>query len=818
MTITQANSRATVHRPQYLDYVGLRVFNAQGVVVGERRFLGLFTSTAYTQSVMTIPVIKDRVEQIIERSGFLAESHSEKDLLQVLESFPRDELFQTGRKELHKTVDAVMRLQERRLPGVLRRIDEFGRFVSVLVYLPRDRYNTAVRLAIEKVLQTTYEAKSVDFTANVGDSTLARLHFVVRPDKGGQVADVPLAQLEKRILDSAQTWGERLGAASRGEDGPDASARVMSKYAKAFPAAYMEDFSARQAVADLRHIESLADEDDTNLTLYKDVNSASGERRFKLFRRRRLVLTDIIPVFTGLGVDVIDERPYTMERADGVPVHIYDFGLAASQESVWGAGEQESGQVREKFQDAFLAVTEGRAQSDGLGALVLGAGLNWHQVAVLRGVVKYLQQIQFGRSQRFVEQTLTSNVELTRGLVRLFEVRFDPALPGADRDAEQDKVIDSIEQGLADVTSLDEEKVLRTVMAVMLATLRTNAFTRKKDGSRPDVLSLKLEPREIPGMPSPKPRFEIWVYSPRVEGVHLRFGPIARGGLRWSDRREDFRTEVLGLVKAQMVKNAVIVPTGSKGGFFAKNLPDSSDREAWLAEGIACYKRFISGMLDLTDNLVDGVVVPPTNVVRHDGDDSYLVVAADKGTATFSDIANGVAQDYGFWLDDAFASGGSAGYDHKAMGITARGAWESVKRHFREMGIDTQQEPFTVTGVGDMSGDVFGNGMLCSQHIRLVAAFDHRHIFLDPNPDEAASYVERKRLFELPRSSWADYDTSFMSAGGGVYPRSAKSIPIGAEVRAALGLDDDVQKLAPSELMEAILRAPVDLFWNGGIG
>ena len=817
LTITKANSRATVHRPQYLDYIGLRVFDAQGVVIGERRFLGLFTSTAYTQPVMTIPVIKDRVEQIIERSGFLAESHSEKDLLQVLESFPRDELFQTGRNELHQMVDAVMRLQERRLPGVLRRIDEFGRYVSVLVYLPRDHYNTAVRVAIEEVLRTAYEAESVDFTANVGDSTLARLHFVVRPARGAQVIDIPLEELQKKVLDSAQTWGERLGAASSDEDGPDAAARVMSQYARAFPAAYMEDFTPRQAVADLRRIESLDDDDDTKLTLYKDVDSAPGERRFKLFRRTRLVLTDVLPLFTGLGVDVIDERPYTMDRADGVRVHIYDFGLAAPQESFWGEGEQ-AAQLREKFQDAFLAVTDGRAQSDGLGALVLRAGLTWHQVAVLRGVAKYLQQIQFGRSQRFVEETLTSNLDLTRSLVRLFEVRFDPTVSGQERDAEQQKVIDAIEQGLTDVSSLDEEKTVRTVMAVMLATLRTNAFTRTQDGSRPDVLSLKIDPRKIPGMPSPKPRFEIWVYSPRVEGVHLRFGAIARGGLRWSDRREDFRTEVLGLVKAQMVKNAVIVPTGSKGGFFAKNLPDPSDREAWLAEGIACYKCFISGMLDVTDNLVDGVVVPPENVVRHDGDDSYLVVAADKGTASFSDIANGVAQDYGFWLDDAFASGGSAGYDHKAMGITARGAWESVKRHFREMGVDTQQEPFTVTGVGDMSGDVFGNGMLRSEHIRLVAAFDHRHIFLDPNPSEHESYLERKRLFELPRSSWADYDTAVMSTGGGVYPRSAKSIPITAEVRAALGLGENVEKLAPSELMEAVLLAPVDLFWNGGIG
>ncbi|NYJ74001.1 NAD-glutamate dehydrogenase [Allobranchiibius huperziae] len=816
LTVTKANTRSTVHRPQYLDYIGVRTFDEQGAVVGERRFLGLFTSTAYTESVLAVPVIRDRVAEVIRRSGFLAESHSEKDLLQVLESFPRDELFQTGTEELHRTVTAVMRLQERSKPGVLRRIDEFGRFVSVLVYVHRDRYNTSVRLAIEKVLRSAYDARSIDWTTSVGDSSLARLHFVVRPAPGQPIPEVDLDRLREEVLESTQSWGERLGAVSRAEDGEDASARVMSLYARAFPEAYKEDFTARQGVADLRRIEALASDDDTKLTLYREPGADPRERRFKLFRRSRLILTEILPVFTGLGVDVTDERPYTMRRADGVVVHIYDFGLRAASEQFWGT-EQDAAQVRERFQDAYMAVVAGRAQSDGLGALVLRAGLNWRQVAMLRSIAKYLQQIDFGRSQRFVEETLTTNVDITRALVALFEARFDPAYD-EDRAAAQDRFVERIEQGLADVSSLDEEKVLRTVMEVVLATTRTNAFARKADGTHLDVLSLKLDPRAITGMPSPKPHFEIWVYSPRVEGVHLRFGPIARGGLRWSDRREDFRTEVLGLVKAQTVKNSVIVPTGSKGGFFAKALPDPSDREAWMAEGITCYKHFISGLLDLTDNLVDGVVVPPRDVVRHDGDDTYLVVAADKGTASFSDIANGVAQDYGFWLDDAFASGGSAGYDHKAMGITARGAWESVKRHFREMGLDTQAEEFTVAGVGDMSGDVFGNGMLCSPHIRLVAAFDHRHIFLDPTPDAATSYAERRRLFDLPRSSWADYDASLLSPGGGVYPRTMKSVPISAEVRTALGLPDGVRALAPADLMRAILLAPVDLFWNGGIG
>ena len=686
LTVTKANSRSSVHRSTYLDYIGVRTFDEQGEVVGEKRFIGLFTSTAYTESVLRVPVIRERVAELTRRSGFLAESHSEKDLLEVLESFPRDELFQTGTDDLQRTVTAVMRLQERNRPGVFRRVDEFGRFVSVLVYLHRDRYNTAVRLAIDKVLREAYDAETVDYTTRVGDGPLARLHFVVRPPAGRPVPDVDLATLREQVLASTQTWGERLGDVSREEDGEDAAARVTSLYARAFPEAYKEDFTARQGVADLRRIEALTGDADTKLALYREPGADARERRIKLFRRSRLILTDVLPVFAGLGVDVTDERPYTMRRADGAVVHIYDMGLRAPRETYWG-GEQDAAQVRERFQDAFLAVTDGRAQSDGLGALVLRAGLDWRQVAILRCITKYLQQIVFGRSQRYVEQTLTTNVDLARALVSLFETRFDPQVGDEVREQQQADLVGRIEQGLSDVTSLDEERVLRTVLEVILATTRTNAYQRAEGGTRRPVLSLKIDPRAITGMPSPRPRFEIWVYSPRVEGVHLRFGKIARGGLRWSDRREDFRTEVLGLVKAQMVKNAVIVPTGSKGGFFAKNLPDPSDREAWLAEGIACYRQFVSGLLDLTDNLVDGHVVPPQGVVRHDEDDSYLVVAADKGTASFSDLANQVSQDYGFWLDDAFASGGSAGYDHKAMGITARGAWESVKRHFRETGL-----------------------------------------------------------------------------------------------------------------------------------
>ncbi|NHN54532.1 NAD-glutamate dehydrogenase [Calidifontibacter sp. DB0510] len=815
LTITKANSRSTVHRPVFLDYIGIRSFDADGKVTGEHRFLGLFSSTAYVESVRRVPVVRERAAKVLEAAGFTPDSHSYKDLLEVLETYPRDELFQCPSAQIAKVAQTILRLQERRQSHVFRRDDEFGRFASVLVFLPRDRYNTQVRLEMEGVLRSVYEGASVDYTTRVTDSPLARIHFVVRMPQGQPLPDVDDAELSRRLLGTTRTWGEQMRDVARDEDGDDAAARVVSLYADSFSTSYKEDFSARQAVADLRHVEALSDDSDTRLTLYRDGNDTS-ERRFKLFRTDPVTLTDILPIFTDLGVQVTDERPYAVTRSDGRAVHIYDFGLRAPSSRAWGEG-QVAEDVRERFQDAFAAVWDGRAESDGLNALVLRAGLHWREVALLRALARYLRQVGLAFSQEYVEESLVANVDLTTALVRLWQARHDPRLAG-DRQAEQDKWNARIDAGLADVASLDQDRIIRYFRGAILATLRTNDFTRTADGAHPEALAVKIDCAKVPGMPYPRPKFEIWVYSPQVEGVHLRFGKVARGGLRWSDRREDFRTEVLGLVKAQMVKNAVIVPTGSKGGFYAKQLPDPSDREAWMAAGIAAYKMFIGGLLSVTDNLVDGEVVPPRDVVRHDEDDTYLVVAADKGTATFSDIANGVAQDHEFWLDDAFASGGSAGYDHKAMGITARGAWESVKRHFREMGHDTQTEDFTVVGVGDMSGDVFGNGMLLSEHIRLVAAFDHRHIFLDPEPEAASSYAERRRLFDLPRSSWADYDTGLISDGGGVYPRSAKSVSITPQVRAALGLDDDVTALTPNELIHAILLAPVDLFWNGGIG
>ncbi|MDQ3357328.1 MAG: NAD-glutamate dehydrogenase [Actinomycetota bacterium] len=821
LTITKANSRATVHRPVYLDYVGVRQFDEQGAVVSEQRFLGLFTNSAYAESVTRLPVIGGKVRAILERSGFAPDSHSGKDLMGVLEHYPRDELFQTDIDRLSKTAHEVLHLQERRLFRLFVRKDEFGRFVSALVYLPRDRFNTAVRLRMQDLLRQAWGAESVDYTTRVGDSTLAQIHYVLRMPRGGSIPDVDTDALERQLIEATRTWQERLTEeVERHFDDEDTTGDVLARYASGFPEAYKEDFDALAGFEDLRLIRTLDQDPDAGmpLHLYADPEDDPTERRLKLYRRAELSLTDVLPIFSHLGVQVTDERPYTLEGRDGLTRYIYDFGMRAGAARVWtGQGERGQEEVAAAFEDAFSAVWSGQSESDTLNALVLTAGLSWREVVIVRAVVRYLRQVGTF-SLDYLEEALVANPSIARMVVELFTARLDPDADG-DRDEAAQVVRGRIEAALDDVSSLDQDRIIRSVVNVVQSVLRTNFFQKREDGAPKAHVSLKLEPRAIDGLPEPRPAFEIWVYAPRVEGVHLRFGSVARGGLRWSDRREDFRTEVLGLVKAQIVKNAVIVPTGSKGGFFAKQLPDpAADREAWQAEGIGAYKIFIKGMLDITDNRIDGEVAPPRRVVRHDGDDPYLVVAADKGTATFSDIANGVAREYGFWLDDAFASGGSAGYDHKAMGITARGAWESVKRHFRELGVDTQRQEFTVAGIGDMSGDVFGNGMLLSEHIRLVAAFDHRHIFLDPAPDLAASYAERRRLFELARSSWADYDASLISQGGGVHPRSAKSVPISDEVRQVLGIQGQVTSLTPAELLGAILRAPVDLLWNGGIG
>ncbi len=822
LIITKANSRSTVHRGAYLDYIGIKSFDQAGNVVGERRFLGLFTSAAYTESVNRIPVLAEKADEVLQRSRVSAESHSGRDLLTAMEEYPRDELFQTSVDDLMPTITAVTHLQERRRTRLFVRADDYGRFVSAIVYLPRDVFNTAIRLHIDEILREEYGAATSEYSTRVGESVLARIYFVLRPPRGGELAQPDPREVEARVIDATRSWNEDLTDALTHEAGDVESARLNRQWGDGFSDSYRADVPARVAVSDLRQVEeALADAEagrgDVVLrsSLYEPLGGSRDERRLKLYRTQPMSLTTVLPYFRNLGLEIVDERPYVLRRDDGTTAHIYDFGLRYPNLA-------ESAATRAALTEAFAAAWSGRAESDGLDQLVIAAGLTWREVVVLRAYTKYLRQTGASYSQEYVERCLLNHVEITRMLVELFAARFDPDEQAEHRSEEE--ITGAIAKALDAVASLDFDRILRSLVSMISATVRTSFY--QLDGDEPkSYVAMKLDPRELPDLPAPRPAHEIWVYSPRVEGVHLRFGAVARGGLRWSDRREDFRTEVLGLVKAQMVKNAVIVPTGAKGGFVAKQLPDPSDREAWLAEGIEAYKTFISALLDVTDNLkadpeAEGGrrVVPPEQVVRHDGDDPYLVVAADKGTASFSDIANSVSAQYGFWLDDAFASGGSEGYDHKAMGITAKGAWESVKRHFRELGHNTQTEPFTVVGVGDMSGDVFGNGMLLSEQIKLVAAFDHRHIFLDPDPDPASAFAERQRLFALPRSSWADYDTSLISAGGSVVPRTAKAVKITEQVAAALSLPEGVTTMTPAELIHAILLAKVDLLWNGGIG
>ena len=816
LTITKANSRATVHRDAYLDYIGARTFDADGNVTGERRFLGMFTSGAYAASVLTLPIVSTKVHAVLEASGFSPMSHSGKDLLQILEQYPRDELFQDTPEHLLEVATEVSRLRERRRARTFLRRDEFGRFVSALVYLPKDRYNTAVRLSIENLLRSVFGAESVDHATWVGEAPLAQLHFVVRMPRGANLPDVDEAALQTQLMDAVRGWDEGLVDELHQTYGEDETARLLAQYGAAFPMAYKESVRPDEAIDDIALLEGLH-EREFAVRLNVPERDDPGKRVLTVISHREYPLTQVLPILTDLGTDVVDERPYTLTLPNGQVRYISDFGLVVPDIDRESAARWSDPTWAGDFEAAFTASWTGAAESDRLNALVLLGGLDWRRIVILRAIAMYLRQIGSAFSVEYLEQALVTHPGLAGDLVRLFELRFAPALTG-DRGTQVDAAEADLLRSLDEVSSLDDDRILRSFIGVIGATWRTNFYQPADDGTPKPWVAMKLDCSRVPGLPKPHPMAEIWVYSPEVEGVHLRFGKVARGGLRWSDRREDFRTEILGLVKAQMVKNAVIVPTGSKGGFFAKRLPPASDRAAWLEGGKAAYRTFIRGLLDLTDNREGAEIVPPPHVVRHDGDDSYLVVAADKGTATFSDIANAISTEYGFWLDDAFASGGSAGYDHKAMGITARGAWESVKRHFRELGLDTQTEDFTVVGVGDMSGDVFGNGMLRSPHIRLVAAFDHRHVFVDPHPDAAASFAERQRLFDLPGSSWDDYDRSLISAGGGVFPLSLKSIVVTPEMTDALGLDPAVRKLTPLELKKAVLLAPVDLFWNGGIG
>ncbi|MFG1676835.1 NAD-glutamate dehydrogenase [Micromonospora sp. NPDC049282] len=819
LIITKANSRATVHRSAYLDYIGFKIFNEAGEVVGERRFLGLFSTAAYRTSVQELPVVRRKVAEVLDRSGLSLRSHSGKDLLQILETYPRDELFQIKTDDLYHAVIGVLRMAGRRQLRVFLRRDAYGRFISCLIYLPRDRFTTQNRLRMQDILLRELNGVGVDYTTRVTESMLARVHFIVRTDPTNPPGEIDADLLAEELADATRLWDDDYRLVLERKLGDEQAKHLFSRYADAFPEGYKDGHTPYEAMKDLAKLELLEEAGQLEMHLFRKQapprpyagRAADADEsidvRFKVYRYGEpMMLSAVLPVLHSLGVKVVDEHPYEVERVDG-RIWLYDFGLELPER------HQDLAEVRPHVENAFAAAWRGEAEVDGFNELVLRTGLTWRQVVVLRAYAKYLRQAGTVFSQEYMEQTFIAYPRIAGLLVQLFETRFAPGATTLDeRRQRSGELVDAIGEALEEVASLDQDRILRAYLTLIQATLRTSFYQRPVGGRPKPYVALKLDPQAIPDLPAPRPKFEIFVYSPRFEGVHLRFGPVARGGLRWSDRREDFRTEVLGLVKAQMVKNAVIVPVGAKGGFVLKQKPGDRD------EAVVCYKEFISALLDVTDNIVSGEIVPPDDVVRHDADDPYLVVAADKGTATFSDIANEISTAHRFWLGDAFASGGSAGYDHKKMGITARGAWESVKRHFRELGHDTQTQDFTVVGVGDMSGDVFGNGMLLSEHIRLVAAFDHRHIFLDPDPDAATSFRERKRLFDLPRSSWEDYDPELISAGGGIFPRTAKSVPVTPQVRAVLGLDDDVTQLSPQELMKAILTAPVDLFWNGGIG
>jgi len=820
VVVTKANVRSPIHHPEYMDFVSVKHFAADGSVLGVSRFLGLFSSEVYTSRPRQIPLIRRKAEYVLKRSRLPESSHSGKNLREILHGLPRDELFQSSEDELFQVCMGIRALRDRHQLRVFMRRDRYGRHYAFMVYLPRDRYSRELRDRIAQELAGLFKAtggvdRNVEFLRG---GSLARIHYIVRTEPGTTV-DVTAAEVEQRLLALTRSWREQLREVFRPHPVID-GAVIAARFGEAFPVSYTASTSAEEAAGDIEHLIRLSGSEPL---LPRLTPAVDGVATLKLYSwGKPIALSDVLPTLENFGLRVIWQDPTEVRPKDGEPLWVQAF--AVQLVGVEGVGEAQ----RLAFEAALLQTWRGEVENDGLNRLVLRAGLDARQVVCLRTLCKYLIQTGLPYSQSYIEQLLTEHAPIARLLVKLFEARFDPALDDKKRKAEELKIAQELDALLDKVATLDGDRVLRALLGVVRAALRTNYFQVAGDsvaakaaptgGPRyKHYVSVKLDPKKVPELPQPLPMFEIFVYAPEVEGIHLRAGKVARGGLRWSDRKQDFRTEVLGLMKAQQVKNAIIVPVGAKGGFVVKQ-GDPSKREEWLKAGIECYKTFLRGLLDITDNRVGDKVVVRENVVRYDEDDPYLVVAADKGTATFSDIANGLSAEYGHWLGDAFASGGSAGYDHKKMGITAKGGWESVKRHFREMspGRDIQNEEFTVVGVGDMSGDVFGNGMLLSRKIRLLAAFDHRHIFLDPNPDCETSFRERERMFALPRSSWDDYNKDLISKGGGIYPRSAKSIRLSDEARKAL----DIRKatVTPNELMNAILKAPVDLLWNGGIG
>jgi glutamate dehydrogenase len=825
VTVAKANVRSRVHRRAYMDYVGVKRFGTDGRPSGETRFVGLFTAEAYDRAAAEVPLIRRKVAGALARGGKIEGSHSHKRLKNILENYPRDELFQIGEDELLDISLGILHLNDRPRIKIFTRKDPFDRFVSVLAFIPRERFDASVRERIGGILAKAWGGRLSAWYPQLSDQPLVRIHYIIGVTPG----DHPCpdhAELEAQVAEAGRSWIDRFEGALRAADVDDVAVGPLSvRWAEAFGAGYRDRYDADEAVRDLMAVDGLNSSgqndggDPVSVRAFRTEADGPLNFRFKLYRRGAAVpLSDVLPILADMGLKTLEEWGHALRPTGDPEIHVHEFLL----EDPRGGGLKFE-DVKGPFEEAFSAVWTGLTESDGFNRLVLELGVNWREAALVRTLARYRQQTGLDPSQAVQEEALRDYPAMARAILELFESKFDPARggDGASREAMVDKQVAGINALLQDVKSLDHDRALRRMALLVQAIKRTNYYQTGADGRPRPHISIKIASRELADLPLPKPFREIFVWAPHVEGVHLRFGPVARGGLRWSDRRDDFRTEVLGLVKAQQVKNAVIVPVGSKGGFFPKHLAAivraGGDRDAQQAEAIRAYKTFLSGLLDVTDNIdAKGKVVPPQNVIRFEGDDPYLVVAADKGTATFSDIANGVSRDYGFWLDDAFASGGSVGYDHKVMGITARGAWEAVKRHFREIGKNIQSQPFTVVGVGDMSGDVFGNGMLLSKQIQLVAAFDHRDIFIDPTPDPASSWVERERMFRLPRSSWQDYDKSKISKGGGVFPRSAKSIELSPEIKAALNIQEDV--LDPAALMKAILKAPAELLYFGGIG
>jgi len=812
LIITKANVQSRIHRRVHMDYIGVKTFDERGHLTGELRLIGLFTSTAYTRSTTRIPYLRRKINQVIEQSGFDRDSHSGKALLNVLESYPRDELFQIDADTLTQFAKQILQLDQRPRIRVLARPDKFDRFVSVLVYVPRDRYTTDVRIRIGNYLAETFQGRLSAMYVAYPEGSLARVHFIIGRYEGHTPKHTAL-ELEDAVANIVRTWPDALRGGLQSVYDPVRMRLLASRYGEAFGAAYREAFSVEAAVGDIKIIEKLSESRPTAIFYYRNERHESSQVSLKIFHLQSSIpLSERVPVLENTGFRVINERTYRVEPTGERPTtYLHDMMLERGDGAPVDLDE-----AGERLAALFLAIWHDLAEDDGYNALVLTAGLAWRDIAMVRAWSRYLRQIRIPYSQDYMWGTLNRYPAITAKIVDLFHIRFDPGQTENDSALSSARIKADIEGAMEEVSSLDDDRIIRRFVNLVDATLRTNFFQLGDDGQPKPVFSFKFDPRQIEDLPTPAPFREIFVYCPQVEGVHLRFGKVARGGLRWSDRPQDFRTEVLGLVKAQQVKNAVIVPVGAKGGFVPKKLPVGGSREEVFAAGTEAYKTFVSTLLDITDNLSGEAIIPPSDVIRHDDDDPYLVVAADKGTATFSDTANAIAQDHGYWLDDAFASGGSAGYDHKKMGITARGAWEAVKRHFREMDTDIQTTPFTVVGIGDMSGDVFGNGMLLSPAIKLVAAFDHRDIFIDPDPDPQTSFPERQRLFDMGRCSWQDYDTKLISKGGGVFSRALKSIDLSKQIQDVLGLKKS--KATPFEIMRAILKADVDLLWFGGIG